>query len=310
LVNGDTVSTVTLNSAGAVATAGVAGSPYSIVPSAAVGTGLDNYAIIYAPGTLTVNALAVWLTGSRLYDGTATAAASILSVANLVGSDVVTVASGSATLAGADAGVQAIASVGTLALSGPAAGNYTLVGAGGSVTITISGSSLALGSSANPSLAGSNLTFTATVTPDAAASTLPAGDVQFYINGVASGSPVPLSAGVASLSTTSLPVGTDVIVAVFAGDNNFLGSSNSLAQVVQVVPGTPNAISVRNNGDGTVTITFAGTPDAEYVVQSCDDLAAPTWANVSTNTAGPDGHWTFTESNDGHSIRFYRVAKP
>ncbi len=54
LLNTDTVSSVTLTSAGAAATATVAGSPYSIAPSAAVGTGLTNYAITYVNGSLTV----------------------------------------------------------------------------------------------------------------------------------------------------------------------------------------------------------------------------------------------------------------
>src|SRR5204863_183525 len=43
LVNGDTVASVSLSSTGAAATAGVAGSPYAIVPSAATGSGLGNY---------------------------------------------------------------------------------------------------------------------------------------------------------------------------------------------------------------------------------------------------------------------------
>ena len=50
LVNGDTVTSVTLTSAGAPATATVAGSPYPITPSAAVGTGLANYTISYVNG--------------------------------------------------------------------------------------------------------------------------------------------------------------------------------------------------------------------------------------------------------------------
>ncbi len=50
-MNGDTVTSVTLTSAGAAASATVAGSPYSIVPSAAVGTGLGNYTITYVNGT-------------------------------------------------------------------------------------------------------------------------------------------------------------------------------------------------------------------------------------------------------------------
>jgi hypothetical protein len=53
--NGDTVTSVTLTSAGAAATAAAAGSPYDIVPSAAVGTGLSNYTITYDIGSLTVN---------------------------------------------------------------------------------------------------------------------------------------------------------------------------------------------------------------------------------------------------------------
>jgi hypothetical protein len=51
-VNGDTVTSVTLTSAGAPATA--AAGTYAIVPSAAQGTGLTNYAISYVNGKLSV----------------------------------------------------------------------------------------------------------------------------------------------------------------------------------------------------------------------------------------------------------------
>lgn len=52
LVNGDEITTVTLTSAGAGATASVGG--YAIVASDAVGNGLTNYTITYVDGTLTV----------------------------------------------------------------------------------------------------------------------------------------------------------------------------------------------------------------------------------------------------------------
>ncbi len=55
LYNGDTVSSVSFASLGAAASAAVTASPYSIVPSAAVGSGLGNYTIAYANGSLTVN---------------------------------------------------------------------------------------------------------------------------------------------------------------------------------------------------------------------------------------------------------------
>src|SRR5206468_4335757 len=47
LLNGDTVTSVTLTGAGAAASAAVAGSPYPIVASNAVGSGLGNYTIAY-----------------------------------------------------------------------------------------------------------------------------------------------------------------------------------------------------------------------------------------------------------------------
>jgi hypothetical protein len=178
------------------------------------------------------------------------------------------------------------------------------------VTVNKASSPTALASSENPSLQGSNVTFTATVTPVAPASTAPTGNVQFYNNGVAMGSPVALADGLATLSTAELQAGTNTVLAVYLGDGDFLASSNSVAQVVQAIPGMPSTIGIRNSADGTVTVTFAGTPQAQYVVQASDNLAAPAWQNVSTNTADADGQWTFTESADGHSIRFYRSAKP
>ena len=55
LLNSDVVSSVTLTSSGAVASAPLSGSPYSIVPSAATGTGISNYTITYTNGVLTIN---------------------------------------------------------------------------------------------------------------------------------------------------------------------------------------------------------------------------------------------------------------
>jgi hypothetical protein len=115
---------------------------------------------------------------------------------------------------------------------------------------------------------------------------------------------------VASLSTADLAPGTNTVLAAYLGDSNYRGSSNSLLQVVAVVAGKPTTIGIRKNADSTVTVTFAGTPDAQYVVQASDSLASPAWENVSTNTAGTDGQWTFTESTEHHPARFYRSAKP
>lgn len=111
------------------------GTPYTIAYSYAGDASLSTASDTST--ALTVNPLPVILAGSRPYDGTTTAAAAILSVTNSVGSDVVTLVSGSATLTSPNVGPEAIASAGTLALGGAAAGDYTLAGASGTVTITV-----------------------------------------------------------------------------------------------------------------------------------------------------------------------------
>jgi hypothetical protein len=67
------VTGVSLTSAGALAASKVVGSLYSIVPRAAVGTGLANYTITYKNGTLTVNLATLTVTAnssSKIYGQT------------------------------------------------------------------------------------------------------------------------------------------------------------------------------------------------------------------------------------------------
>ncbi len=99
--------------------------------NSSTGCSSTNYAF-----AVTVTPLPLVLTGTRAYDGTATAAAGILSVVNAAGSDDVSLASGSAILAGTSVGPEAITLPGSLALGGLTAGNYTLTGVSGIVTIT------------------------------------------------------------------------------------------------------------------------------------------------------------------------------
>jgi hypothetical protein len=77
LVNGDTVGTVTLVSPGTPATASVAGSPYAIVPSNAVGGtfAASNYNISYVNGALVINPASLVVTAdstSKTYGQTVT----------------------------------------------------------------------------------------------------------------------------------------------------------------------------------------------------------------------------------------------
>lgn len=99
------------------------------------GAAAGNYTLA-GVNSVALTALPVVLAGTRPYDGTTNAGAPMLQVANRIGADNVTVASGTGGLAGRGPGVEAINSFGTLALGNNMAGDYTLVGASGSVTIT------------------------------------------------------------------------------------------------------------------------------------------------------------------------------
>jgi hypothetical protein len=91
-------------------------------------------------------------------------------------------------------------------------------------------------SSVNPSTAGQNVTFTATV----ASTTLGtiAGTITFFDGATQIGSPVTVSGGSASISTTTLAQGSQSITARYSGNSAFSASTSSaLSQTVNAVSG-------------------------------------------------------------------------
>jgi len=278
LQNSETIGTVTISaSGGAVATDGT--NTYSLTPSAATGGTFTpgNYSITYNAGTLTVNPLTASLTGSRAYDGTTNAAAAILSVANTVGSDNVTVASGTGGLADAGIGTQAITSPGTLALGGIQASNYTLTGASGSVTITQANTAVTVSSSSDPSGYLDALTFTANITPADAT-----GSVTFF-NGAMPFSTNNLVAGTAvSASINTLPRGTNTVTAIYGGDGNYLAGTNSLDQIVTNHPPAASNVSYYRGPVNTFKFKLS-----ELLTNTSDTDGDPvTLASFSTSTNG------------------------
>src|SRR6185369_10113128 len=108
----------------------------------------------------------------------------------------------------------------------------------------------------------------------------------------------PLSSGTAILNTTLLPSGTNTVAAEYAGDGNFLGSTNSLDQVVVNQCSSTNFIlSIVMNETNTFTMTFLGTSKAQYRVLTSTNLDLPVtaWTVVpgSTNRA-VNGIWQQT----------------
>ena len=58
------------------------------------------------------------------------------------------------------------------------------------------------------------------------------------------------------------------------------------------------------------TLTFAGIPGYEYVLQFATNLTTSPWFNLSTNPAGTNGLGTVIDPNATNVQRFYRVMLP
>ncbi len=156
LVNSDTVSSVTLTSDGAPATAIVADSPYAIVASEAVGNGLENYDIAYVDGRFTVGERPITITADAL----------------------------SKTYGDADPTLTYAITTGSLALSDTFSGALERV-AGENVAgspYAISQGTLSLGTNYNLTFVGANLTVTKrplTITADAMSKLIGTADPTF-----------------------------------------------------------------------------------------------------------------------------------
>ncbi|MDE2590151.1 MAG: Ig-like domain repeat protein, partial [Patescibacteria group bacterium] len=107
-------------------------------------------------------------------------------------------------------------------------GDFVHKPATGQSNLTVkSSTTTALGVSANPSVSGQYLTFTATVSPSTSS-----GTVQFQVDGNNVGVPVSLSGGAATWSTSSIPVGLHVVTAVYSGNLNSFGSTGIVTQTI------------------------------------------------------------------------------
>jgi Phosphoesterase family/Bacterial Ig-like domain (group 3) len=138
-----------------------------------------------------------------------------------------------------------------------------------SQVVTKAASTTMLASSLNPSGLGQSVTFTATVSSLAGT---PAGDVSFE-KGSTVLATVSLSNGVATYTTTKLPLGSNSITAVYAGDGHSTGSTS--APVTQIVltattttlTSSPNPSTYGQAVGLTATVTSSGgaPPNSETV---------------------------------------------
>jgi Bacterial Ig-like domain (group 3) len=133
------------------------------------------------------------------------------------------------------------------------------------------GTSTVVTSSANPSIFGQPVVFTATVTSANSAPGIPTGSVVFKEGATVLATVALDSTGHASFSTSTLGLGSHTITAEFTGTNGWLNSTGSGVQVVQ---------------DGPLLLTEEGSQRAialDLVTQFRDPFTLTSIYNLSTD---------------------------
>ena len=126
-------------------------------------------------------------------------------------------------------------------------------------TVNQDGTSTVVTASANPSVFGQSVTFTATVMAAAPGSGTPTGTVTFMDGTTKLGS-VALGGRTARLMTSSLAVATHTITAVYSGDGNFTTStSKAVSQTVRQDASTTRLTSSAHPSVSGQSVTFTAT---------------------------------------------------
>ena len=248
-----------------------------LIPTSATLTATPNPSVYGAPVTLTVTASPTSATGSVQFNN----GAIVLGTANFV--------NGQAVLAVTNL------PAGNASLSATYSGVATHTGFTSPIVtqkVNKASASATLTSSKNPSPAGQSVTFTATVSPNAAT-----GSIQFLDGSTVLGT-AAISGGAATLSLSTLTAGTHSIKATYSGDANYLAATSAVltqtisapaqaCHVTYVVTtqwnvGFGTAITIQNTGSVPVngwnlTWTWPGT---QQITQSWNATYSQTGANA------------------------------
>jgi len=145
---------------------------------------------------------------------------------------------------------------------------------------TVKSTSLTLGTSANPAAGGASVTFTVTVQPTPPGTGTPTGTVTFLDGTTTLGTPIMLSGGSATYTTSILALGTHSISVDYGGDPNFGSSSSTVLE--------------QNIEDASMTTVVSSNNPASY--GSMVTLTA-TVASAVSGAGTPAGNVTFMDGS-------------
>jgi hypothetical protein len=324
----DTVTGVTLNSAGSAPTASVAGSSYAIVPSAATGTGLGNYTITYVNGAMTVTAIPLTITASdrtKTYGTAVTFAGSEFSTLGLVNGDAVNSVSLSSTGAPASAPANTTYPIVVSAASGPALGNYDIRYVNGTLTVDRKSATVTAGSgtkiigASDPTLTTSQTGFLASdLSSITLETTRVAGETvnTYPTTATATGAPIsnydvtynggtftitnraPVAQNDAAATTATIPV----TIAVLGNDSDPDGHTITIESFTQPSGGT--VTQVGNTFTFVANFGFFGPTTFTYTITDGYGLTSTATVTVTVQSAGgayrtqTQGGWGTSPSGD------------
>jgi hypothetical protein len=85
------------------------------------------------------------------------------------------------------------------------------------------------------------------------------------------------------------------------------GGSVTSSVVNLVVASSPQIYRTAINSNRSISLNFLSLPGSTNVVLCTTNLSSPVWQSISTNIAGPDGNWQFTDTNAANfPTLFYR----
>ncbi len=203
--------------------------------------------------------------------------------------------------------------LGTYSISAVYTGDTNFIGGSSNTlvqNVNTDGSVTSLDSSANPSVIGQTVTFTATVSAAIAGSGTPTGSVSFF-DGTNNLGTVALNGDVATLSTSHLTRGGHTISAVYSGDSGFGTSTsapvqqnvNQAATQTIVIP-SPTAIILGTSVTLTAVVTPI-SPGGGVPTGSVTFLDGTTELETEPLNAGTASFSTSSLTLGSHSITAY-----
>ena len=161
-------------------------------------------------------------------------------------------------------------------------------------------------SSLNPAVVGQTVDFTVTVSPAKSNAIVPTGTVMFFNGPTVLALNVPLVNGTATFSTSTLPLGSASISAVYSGDLNFANSTSTpLTQTVNLAPTVPVSLAA-------VVTSTAPAPVASAIpsVAITSAVVAEHHGKVAKKAAAPKkAHPTGGSSTKFHQTKHTAVLK-